>query len=308
MPSSAFVMSVVAPLVAAGLRYLAPAELGASADLVWLLALVPIFVLPRHLGWRGVLYGLIWAAIPVVLVSLAVTLRDGAPVDWVRTGAVVVTLASCALGAGLQDQWWRERGPEAVRPPAAGPVRPPPDEAPPDRNVLRFVLVKLLAGARRKPPLALALFEVDDLEERRDLGGDGAVARALEEGLDAIRAHGRTMDVVGLWDHNLFLVALPGETLRGGHRFAMRILEELEERSGLAEGKVRLSAGVACSDESIESPESLVERARRALEAARGLGGESVVLWRGSSRAELSEPGMTILEPDGRLREIHRTV
>ncbi len=308
MPSSAFVMSVAAPLVAAGLRIFLPATFGASADLVWLLCLVPVFLAPRHLGWPGALYGLLWAAVPVVLVSAGTALAAGVPVDWVRAGAVVATLAACALGAGLDAQWWRARVEEARRPASAVPLRTMTDEALPDRDLLGFVLRKLLAGARRKPPLSVALFEVDDVEERRAVGGDAAVVRALDEAVDAIRAHGRAMDVVGRWDENRFLVLLPGETLRGAHLFARRILEELEERPSLPEGKVRLSTGAACFDETVEAPEELVRRAERALDAARGLGGEAVVLFRGASHTALTDPGMTILEPDGHLREIHRTV
>ena len=308
MPSPAFVMSVAAPLVAAGLRFLLPATFGAAIDLVWLLGLVPVFLLPRHLAWRGVLYGLVWAAVPVVLVSVGTALAADVPVDWVRVGAVVATLAACALGVGLQSQWWQARVEEAGRPASSLPVRSMTDEALPDRDVLRFVLRKLLAGARRKPPLSVALFEVDDLDERRSIGGEAASVRALDEAADAIRAHGRAMDVLGRWDESRFLVVLPGETLRGAHQFARRILDELEERAALREGKVRLSTGIASFDEMVETPEALVERAERALVAARELGGEAVVLFRGGSRTALTDPGMTILEPDGRLREIHRTV
>lgn len=308
MPSSAFVMSVAAPLVAAGLRILLPETFGAVADLAWLLCLVPVFLLPRHLGWPGALYGLAWGTVPVVLVSVGEALAAGVPVDGIRVGAVVATLAACALGAGFQAQWWRARVEEAARPASSVPVRTLPEDAIPDRDVLGFVLRKLLAGARRKPPLSVALFEVDDLAERRSVGGDAAAIQALDEAVDAIRAHGRAMDVVGRWAENRFLVLLPGETLRGAHLFARRILEELEERPALPEGKVRLSTGIASFDETIPDPEALVDRAERALDAARDLGGEAVVLFRGGSRTALTDPGMTILEPDGRLREIHRTV
>jgi GGDEF domain-containing protein len=309
MPGSTFVMSVAAPLVAAGLRLLLPPEVGAAADLVWLLGLVPVFLATRHLGWSGTLYGLAWAAAIVLLTSLAVPLRDGTPMDWTRAGAVVVILASCALGAGLQAQWLRAGpgGVEAGLSPASA-TRPAPGKTLPDGDAVSSMLDKLFAAARRRPPLAVAVFEIGDLEARRSVGGEAAVARAVAAAGDALRADSRAMDVVGRRGESRFLVLLPGADLRGGHLFSRRVFEALEEQPMPPEGRLRLDAGIAAFEEGIESPDELVRRAEQAVEAARGIGGGAIVLFRGGSRVSLADPGMMILEPDGRLREIHRTV
>lgn len=308
MPSVPFVISVCAPLAAAAIRLLLPPEMGASADLVWLLCLLPVFLLPRHLGWSGALYGLGWSALVVLLASVALPLRDGVAVDWTRAGAVVVTLAACALGAGMQVQWWTERVAETGRPTSAASSRTMPTTAVPDHDTLRFALDELFAAARLHPPMAVAILEIDDLEARRSVGGEAAVARAFEATDAALRADSRATDVVGRWGKSRFLVLLPGADLRGGHLYGRRVFEALEEQSALPEGRLRLNAGIAAFEETIETPDELVRRAERAVDAAHELGGGRIVLFRGDLRVPLADTGMTILEPDGRLREIHRTV
>jgi diguanylate cyclase (GGDEF)-like protein len=304
MPSPAFVMSVSAPLVAAGLRILLPATFGAAIDLVWLLGLVPVFVLPRHLGWRGEAYAIGWIALLVVLVSLGVALRDGVAVDWTRVGAVVVVVAACGLGAGLQLQWLRGQLAGAPTPSAA--VREA--KALPGTGVVSVLLDKYFAAARRHPPFAVALFEIDDLRARRNLGGEAAVERAFAAAEAALRADSRSADVVGRWGESRFLVLLPGADLRGAHRFGRRVFEALTEQEAPPEGRIRLNGGVAAIDDAVATAGDLVHRAERAVDAAHGIGGGALVLFRGSSSVGFVEPGMTVMEPDGRLREIHRAV
>jgi len=311
MPSPAFVMSVAAPLVAAGIRILLPGTLGAEADLVWLLALVPVFVLPRHLGWRGEAYAIGWVALLVVLVSMGVALRDGVAIDWTRLGAVVVVVAACGLGAGLQLQWLRGQFAGGATPSAVGPTPSavgPETKALPESRVVSVLLDKYFAASRRHPPFAVALFEIDDLEARRKLGGEAAVERAFAAAEAALRADSRSADVVGRWGESRFLVLLPGADLRGAHRFGCRVFEALTEQDAPPEGRIRLNGGVAAIDEAVATSGDLVHRAERAVDAAHGIGGGALVLFRGGSKVGLVEPGMTVLEPDGRLREIHRAV
>jgi diguanylate cyclase (GGDEF)-like protein len=303
MPSPAFVMSVAAPLVAAGIRILLPATFGAAADLVWLLALVPVFVLPRHLGWRGEAYAIGWIALLVVLVSLGVALRDGVAVDGTRVGAVLVVVAACGLGAGLQLQWLRG---QLAGGPASSSV--PEAKALPETGVVSVLLDKYFAAARRHPPFAVALFEIDDLQARRNLGGEAAVERAFAAAEAALRADSRSADVVGRWGESRFLVLLPGADLRGAHRYGRRVFEALTEQEAPPEGRIRLNGGVAAIDEAVATSGDLVHRAERAVDAAHGIGGGALVLFRGGSTVGLVEPGMTVMEPDGRLREIHRAV
>ncbi|MDT8436885.1 MAG: diguanylate cyclase [Gemmatimonadota bacterium] len=308
MPGNAFVLSVVAPLAAAALRLAFPAEAHASAELVWVLAFVPLFLCTRHLAWRGALYGLGWSALVVLLTAGALAVRDGHALDAARAGGVILVLAGCALGAGIQADWWRRSAADRaglVLEPGAGGVEP---EWIPDRTALEYILSRQVALARRGAALTVALVEVEELHERAALAGPDAAAQAIQGLVTWLVRQSRAMDVVGLYDPETVLVVLPRTDLRGGHRFAQRLLEDVGSLPAPWDGRIPLDIGLAGHDDAVEEPADLLARCRRALEAARGLKGSAAVLYHGNPAVELVDSGMVILEPDGRLREIRRTV
>jgi GGDEF domain-containing protein len=307
MPSIPFVLSVVAPLLAAGLRLWAPAEVGASINLVWLLGLVPIFLATRHLGWPGALYGLAWAVVPVLLTTFGVAMRHGSAPDLTALGAVVVTLAAAALGSGLLCESWNRQ----LESELAGSADLRAGErlaGLPSGDLLEFLLDKMFAGARRSPPLTLVLFEISDLADYAEVEGKEVAGQALAVAAETLASETRAMNVLGRLDEMTFIVLLQGEDVPGAWAFATRVLEEIETRPAPWDGRIRMNAGVATSDETLESPDELVRRARLALEAARPLGSDAVVVYGGSRERALGISGMFILQPDGELREIHRTV
>ena len=307
MPSIPFVLSILAPLVAIVIRVAAPPGAGASINLVWLLGLVPVFLATRYLGWKGALYGLLWATIPVLLTTFAVGLRDDGPVDMTALGAVVVTLAAAALGAGMITEGWKRE--------LADRVRASPDQIAheklgllPGPEVLEFFLAKLFAGARRNPPLSVVLFEISDLAGHVEVNGPGVVSQALGETALALSSVTRAMNVLGRLDDETFLVLLQGEDVAGAYSFAQRVLEEIESKPAPWEGRIHLNAGIAAFDEEVTESGELLRRAGKALEAARSLGGSVAVVFGGSHEQALGISGMFIVLPDGQLKEVHRTV
>lgn len=307
MPSMPFVLSVTAPLLAAFLRMIAPADVGPSVNLVWLLGLVPIFLATRHLGWTGALYGLLWAAVPVLLTTFAVGVRDGSSLDLTALGAVIVTLSAAALGAGLLcESWVRQLESERMGY-TIGRASEHLD-ALPTGEALDFFLDKLLAGARRSPPLKIVLFELSDLVDYLELEGRAVAVEALGLAAEVLRKETRAMNVAGRLDEWTFIVALQGEDVSGAWSFANRVLEEIETRPAPWDGRLRMNAGIASYDEDVKNSTELLERARSALEAARPLGSDAVVVYGGPRERALGISGMFILQADGELLEIHRTV
>lgn len=307
MPSIPFVLSILAPLVAIVARVAAPPGAGASINLVWLLGLIPVFLATRFLGWKGALYGLLWAAIPVLITTFAIGLRDGIPVDMTALGAVVVTLAAAALGAGIISEGWKRE--------LADRDRAAPDHVAreqlgllPGPEVLEFFAAKLFAGARRNPPLSVVLFEISDLADHVEVNGPGVVGPALGETALALSSVTRAMNVLGRYDDETFLVLLQGEDVAGAYSFAHRVLEEIEAKPAPWEGRIHLNAGIAAYDEEVTESGELLRRAGKALEAARSLGGSAAVVYGGSHEQALGISGMFILLPDGQLKEVHRTV
>jgi diguanylate cyclase (GGDEF)-like protein len=286
---------------------MAPAEAGAWINLVWLLGLVPVFLATRHLGWLGSLYGLVWAAVPILLTTFAVSVRDGTTPDLTALGAVIVSLAAAALGAGiLCESWGRELEMERV---GSTSVRASAElDKLPSGDSLRFFLEKLFAGARRRPPLTVVLFEVSDLEKYLALEGSDVAAVALATTAETLHSETRAMNVVGRLDEYTFVVLLQGENVPGAWAFTTRVLGEIETQPAPWDGRLRLNAGIAAYDEGVESPSQLLERARKALTAARTLGSDAVVVFGGASEQALGISGMVILHEDGELREVHRLV
>ena len=307
MPSIPFVLSILAPLVAIVARVAAPPGAGASINLVWLLGLIPVFLATRFLGWKGALYGLLWAAIPVLIATFAIGLRDGIPVDMTALGAVIVTLAAAALGAGIISEGWKRE--------LADRERAAPDHVAreqlgllPGPEVLEYFLAKLFEGARRNPPLSIVLFEISDLADHVEIEGPGVMNLALGETATALSSVTRAMNVLGRLDDETFLVLLQGEDVAGAYSFAHRVLEEIESKPAPWEGRIHLNAGIAAYDEEVTESGELLRRARSALEAARSLGGSAAVVYGGNQEQALGISGMFILLPDGQLKEVHRTV
>lgn len=307
IPSRHFVLICLAPLAAAAIRTAAPPEMDPYTPVVWLLALVPVFLLTRWWGWRGAGLGLLWSGTAVVLAELFAAYAHGHAAEWALIGTVVAGVASVALGAGLDWQWWVRR--TATPGPAAELDSPPPRMGGlPEREVIEFLLVKAFSGARREPPLAVVLIEVDRLDEYARLYGPGVAHKALALLADVLSQHTRSMNIFGRYGAHSCLVLLQGENLEGAHAFATRILEEIEHYPAPWEGRVHLSAGVAGFEPGLPSAEQLVENAARALDVARGMGGSSCVVYVGPETSEPHVPGMMIVRHGGQVKEIHRTL
>lgn len=300
------VLSLLAPLAAAGLRLLAPAELGRTVDFVWLLAFVPVILLTRTIGWKGALIGIAWSTLVVVITEL---LAEGAgSLAWVRIGEITVVVAVVGLVAGVEREWWLRKVEHAVsRGIAAREGLATMDDLPP-RDVLEYFLGKVFAGARRDPPLSIVLFEIDRFADYEKMYGKETGDHAISVVIEALKRHTRSMNVFGRYDDRTFLVLLQGEGLLGSHSFARRILEETASYPAPWKGRVNLSSGIAGYEPGLAQPQTMITRARKAVETARRLGGNCAVVYQGNIAEELEISGMLLLQPDGNVREIHRTV
>lgn len=304
LPSHAFLIAAFAPVLAAVAQVALNGVLGPWALVVWLAGLAPVFLLARYLGWTGALVGLAWTSAMVVFAELFTALLDGRPPEWSLVGLVVVVVASVALGAGLERQWW---GRQPVETPGAATPEPCVDDLP-TGPVLDYFFDKLFEAARRKPPLTIVLFQVDRYDEYVSMYGEAKACRALEVAVEALKAQARASNMYGRLDERRLIVFLNGETLSAGHGFALRVLEEIVALPAPWSGRVTLSAGVAGFETPMAGREALLARARQALDTARRMGGERVVVASGSTGEMLVTPGMTVVSPDGKVKEIRGSV
>jgi diguanylate cyclase (GGDEF)-like protein len=304
MPSYAFLIAAFLPALAAVAQLALHGEVGSWALLIWLLGLAPVFLLTRYLGWKGALLGLAWTSAMVVIAALFEALMVGGSPQWTLVGAVVAVTASAALGAGLERQWW-----------AAGHDEAPQQEAPepsaddlPKGEVLHYFLQKLFEAARRNPPLTIVLFEVDRYDEYASMYGEAKACKSIEVAAQALKSQTRASNMYGRVDDRRLVVFLDGETLSASYGFAVRVLEEMGSLSAPWSGRITLSAGIAGFETDMPNADALLARARQALDTARRMGGERVVVANGTTGETLVTLGMTVVSPDGKVREIRGSV
>jgi diguanylate cyclase (GGDEF)-like protein len=275
------------------------------ALLIWLLGMAPVFLLTRYLGWRGALLGLAWTSAMVILAELFAALLGGRDPHWSLVGVVVAVTASAALGAGLERQWWVARRGESV--PTKDEPEPLLDDLPTGK-VLHYFLEKLFQSARRRPPLSVALFEVDHYDEYVSMYGQSKAGKAMDVAVQALKSQTRSSNMCGRLDERRLVVFLSGETLAGTYGFSVRVLEEVAAHAVPWSGRITLSAGIAGFESSMPNPDALLARARQALDTARRMGGERVVVAEGATGETLVTSGMTVVKPDGQVREIRESV
>lgn len=304
MPSHAFLIAAFLPALAAVARLAVHGEVGTWALLIWLLGLAPVFLLTRYMGWKGALLGLAWTSAMVVLSELFAALLSGRPPVWSLVGVVVAVSASAALGAGLERQWWAERSVELPEPEEEGLC----EDDLPKGEVLHYFLEKLFEAARRRPPLTLVLLEVDRYDEYASLYGEAKACKAVDVAIEALKSQARASNMYGRIDDRRLVVFLSGETLSGAYGFSVRVVEEIESLPAPWSGRITLSAGIAGYDTSMPNADALLARARQALDTARRMGGERIVVADGGTGETLVTSGMTVVGPDGQVREIRSSV
>jgi hypothetical protein len=89
--------SGLALAAAAGVVLLAPGALGAYTDLIWLLALAPVFLLSYRSGWRGAALAALLALAVFVAVEVLGAQLLGRGVDWRLFGAGTLVLAAVGV-------------------------------------------------------------------------------------------------------------------------------------------------------------------------------------------------------------------
>ncbi|MDP2470948.1 MAG: diguanylate cyclase [Candidatus Palauibacterales bacterium] len=304
MPSHAFLIAAFLPALAAVARTALHGSMGGVGLLIWILGLAPVFLLTRYMGWKGALLGLAWTSAMVVIAELFTALLEGGAPAWPLVGTVIAVTGAAALGAGLERQFWVSRQTEPVR--SEGPAQIVSDL--PTGAILYYFLDKLFEAARRKPPLSIVMLEVDRYDEYVSMYGEAKASRALEVAVQALKAQTRASNMYGRIDDRRLVVFLSGETLAGAYGFAVRVLEEIASFSPPWSGRVTLSAGIAGFETSMPNADALLARSRQALDTARRMGGERIVVASGTTGETLVTPGMTVVNPDGKVREIRSSV
>lgn len=272
VPPRALVLSLAALLVPVLGALQVPEALGEYGALLWLLALVPGFLLAYHRGWRGVATSL---AVGMATLSLtqAAALWLQRPIPDILLGVVVAYLA-IALGLGwLAEKLHKDRG--RVEDMAFTDIL----TRLPNRRHARLFLENEFAAAERGRHLSVVLFDLDHFKSYNDRHGHPAGDAALKAFADLLERTTRRMDLSGRFGGEEFISVLAGTDTEGGLVFAERIRSALS-RTELDTGTtLTVSAGVATYHPSMRSPDELLAAADHALYQAKGEGRNCVRLF-----------------------------
>ena len=132
---------------------------------------------------------------------------------------------------------------------------------------------------RYERPLACALIDIDHFKRINDTYGHWVGDSVLQSVASGLAATCRTTDVVARHGGEEFLLVMPEQTLEQASQAVTRGKEAVAaarvEAGGVAIGAT-VSAGVACKDSCIDSPEALIRAADDALYDAKAAGRNQV--------------------------------
>ena len=267
----ALIISVAALLVPVCGSLLAPNALGPYGALLWLLALVPAFLLAYHRVWRGVATALALGMVTLSSTQVAAALLGRETPSLLP--AVVIAYLVIALGVGwLAELLHRDR--DEVEDMAFTDLL----THLPNRRHARLFLDNEFAAAERGRTLSLVLFDLDHFKAYNDRFGHGAGDAALRVFAEILARTTRRMDLSGRFGGEEFLSVLTSTDTEGALIFADRIRAALAS-SRLSRGSLTVSAGAATYHPTMRSPDELLAAADDALYQAKREGRNRVRLF-----------------------------
>ena len=250
--------------------------------LLWLLALVPAFLLAYYRGWVGVALAMLIGMVVLSGVQVAVIVFD-IQTNWILLLAVIVAYIAIGLAVGLVSELLHQERARAERLALIDDLTEVPN-----RRLADIFLEKEFAAARRGRPLTVVLFDIDRFKGYNDRFGHAAGDDALRRFVDVLGARTRTMDLCARYGGEEFIAVLSGATAEAGVRFAEAVRTALVAAEG---GRpFTVSAGVAEYAGGMELHADLVEAADLALYQAKEAGRDRVCTFSGE-RGPTAGPG-----------------
>jgi diguanylate cyclase (GGDEF)-like protein len=232
-----------------------------ASPLVWLVALIPAFLLAYYRGWRGVTtaFALAMAALAI---SNLILLWRGAEVDEVLLLGVISAFIAIALGVG-----WLSEAMHASR--ARAELVALTDELTtlPNRRRIRMFLDTQLASPRRTS-IAVVLFDLDSFKAFNDEHGHPAGDVLLSTFADVMSAMVPAGSMPARYGGEEFMTVLVDLDEEDGLAFANLVRRALIAAQSLAQ-PMTVSAGVAAGHVGVVTTNDLIVAADRALYRAK---------------------------------------
>ena len=267
----ALILSLAALAVPATVALLFSEFLGQYGPLLWLLLLVPAFLLAYYRGWRGVATALA-AGMATLSSTQVVASWMGIAVPDLLLGVVAFYLA-IAMGVGwLAELLHRDRN-EVEDMALTDTLTHLPNR----RHAMVF-LENEFASAERGRLLCAVFFDLDGFKGFNDRHGHPAGDEALRSFADILTQTTRRMNLSARFGGEEFLSILAGSDAEGAVSFAERVRIALAARA-LSGETLTVSCGVATYHPSLSSPDDLLAAADHALYQAKREGRNCVRLF-----------------------------
>jgi len=138
-----------------------------------------------------------------------------------------------------------------------------------NRLKLDTVFVSELCRAERyKIPLSIIMMDLDYFKKVNDTYGHLVGDQVIRELAAILKDNARSVDTIGRWGGEEFLIICPGNKLEGAKQFADKIRKIIEQYNFLTIGCVTCSFGISTFHDG-DSQNSMMERADKALYRAK---------------------------------------
>jgi diguanylate cyclase (GGDEF)-like protein len=271
VPLHALLVSALALAVPVVARFALGDVAGEHESLLWLLALVPAFMLSYYRGWRGAATGIVAAMAVFALVHAASVGSGGTFRLAENTPATLAVLVSVGVGIGWLAEKMHRDG-SRIRDLALTDTL----TGLPNRRYLELFLKPQFAAGIRGRPVSLLIFDLDHFKAYNDRFGHQAGDRALAEVGRVFQTLTRDMDLTARWGGEEFLSVLVDCTPENAVLFADRVRGEVLKLE--LETPVTMSVGIAGVRRGMAGTAEVIDAADQALYRAKTEGRDRVCL------------------------------
>lgn len=234
--------------------------------LLWLLLLVPAFLLSYYRGWSGALVALGMGMVSLTTVHLLQVWSGRQVENEVLLGLLALVILVMGLALGIVTELLHRARVEATAMAFTDVLT-----GLPNRRHTEIFLERELAAAQRGRNLVVVMWDVDHFKSFNDRYGHRKGDEVLRAVASTLSRFTRRMNLTGRYGGEEFLSILSSSDREGARVFVERVMDAIAKLDTVPE-PLTISAGMAVWGPDLIRTEELLEAADRALYRAKGEG------------------------------------
>ena len=259
-PVRAITLSLACLLVAVAVSLTDPDAVVRYSSFVWILAILPVFLLSYYRGWKGAAAAAALGMVALVAVEVVFIEIEGGSVDWWLLATATTLLIPITIGSGLLSEMLRKQRALALEMAYWDPMTKVSN-----RRGLKEVVAKAISEARRNATgVGLIFIDLVDFKSVNDNYGHAAGDEVLRQLAARLEAACRHSDSVARVGGDEFVVCCSGvSSLNRAVAIARRTLEAFGHPVGIGDVEVYVRArlGVAWYPDHADSFDELLSNA-----------------------------------------------